>query len=253
MHILKAFVVAFSMYSKIPMPKVAWEEKNIRYAMCFFPFVGMVIGAMFYGWWMLCNYLQMGMLCRSAVAAVLPVLLTGGIHIDGFMDTMDAKSSYQSRERKLEILKDAHVGSFAVLSVVVYFLLEVAGFSELHSKEAAGVAALGYILSRTFSGFALVTMEGARQDGLLYTFSSGAHKRIVRVVLVFIACLTVSAMFFIDIVRGALVLAGVLLVFFYYAIMSRKEFGGITGDLAGWFLTVCELCILWMVVLGEYL
>ena len=48
--ILKSLALAFSMYSKIPMPRVEWNEKNMRYALCFFPFVGAVNGALLFCW-----------------------------------------------------------------------------------------------------------------------------------------------------------------------------------------------------------
>lgn len=67
---------------------------------------------------------------------VLPILLTGGIHMDGFMDTMDALHSYQDRERKLEILKDSHVGAFACLSLICeMFLYAAALFFLLEERQ----------------------------------------------------------------------------------------------------------------------
>lgn len=121
MNVLKSFVIAMAMYSKIPMPKVEWEEKSMRYALCFFPVVGIVEGAVLYFIWRLfSHYLGMDGMLAAAVYTVLPVLITGGIHVDGFLDTMDALSSYQERTRKLEILKDSHTGAFAIIGAAVY-------------------------------------------------------------------------------------------------------------------------------------
>ena len=63
------------------------------------------------------------------MAALLPLLVTGGIHLDGFLDVADARSSHQSRARKLEILKDSHVGAFAVIAMGCYLLLYTALWS----------------------------------------------------------------------------------------------------------------------------
>ena len=52
--------------------------------------------------------------------SIIPILITGGFHIDGFMDTQDAINSYKPREKKLEILKDPHIGAFAVISLLAY-------------------------------------------------------------------------------------------------------------------------------------
>ena len=46
MWLLNAMIIAIAMYSKIPMPRVDWNEKNMRYAMCFFPLVGVIIGVL---------------------------------------------------------------------------------------------------------------------------------------------------------------------------------------------------------------
>ena len=57
---------------------------------------------------------------------VAPIIITGGIHMDGFLDTQDALGSYQPRERRLEILKDSHAGAFAIISCAVYLMMYVA-------------------------------------------------------------------------------------------------------------------------------
>ena len=92
-------VVAFSTYSAIPMPQVQWSQRNMRYAMCFFPLIGLIIGALLLGWAQLRNLVGIGPLLFGAVATVLPLLVTGGIHLDGFCDTCDALGSHQPRER----------------------------------------------------------------------------------------------------------------------------------------------------------
>ena len=102
------FKVAFAMFSKIPMPRADWTKENMKYMFCFFPFIGTVIG----GLTMLVAYLglrfgyQPGFV--TAVLVLVPVFVTGGIHVDGLLDTSDALSSWQERSRRLEILKDSH-------------------------------------------------------------------------------------------------------------------------------------------------
>ena len=112
MQVIKAIIIAFSMYSKIPMPQFQWEEKDMRYMLCFFPWVGIVIGVCIYLWNMICVRLGIGNLCRTLIGAAIPLLITGGFHVDGFMDTMDAfhssrgnASSKSLRIRILELLQ----------------------------------------------------------------------------------------------------------------------------------------------------
>ena len=88
-----SFKIAFAMYSKIPMPGADWEKENMRYMMCFFPLIGIVIGALAVGWAWLSERLQAGEILKSAVYVLIPVAVTGGIHLDGLLDTADALSS----------------------------------------------------------------------------------------------------------------------------------------------------------------
>lgn len=124
MHVIRSLCIAFSTYSRIPVPQVAWTDENRKYSMCFFPLIGAVIGLLLWGWLALCDALGFGALLRGAVGALLPILVTGGIHMDGFMDTSDALASWQSPEKRLEILRDSHVGAFAVLGCAGYLLLD---------------------------------------------------------------------------------------------------------------------------------
>ena len=134
MHIVKSVFIAFSLYSKIPLLQCAWEEDDMKYVYCFFPWVGALIGGCLFLWLYLCGRLQIGSLCRTMTGAAIPLLITGGFHVDGFMDTMDAVHSYQPRERKLEILKDSHIGAFAVIMLVLYGLAFLSALSEVENR-----------------------------------------------------------------------------------------------------------------------
>ena len=117
MTALQTIAVAFAMFSALPMPQFAWNERNMRYALCAFPLIGVVIGAL---WW-LCGALPLPALARAAGFCLVPVWVTGGIHLDGYADTCDALSSYGDTAKKLEILKDPHCGAFAVIRLCSYF------------------------------------------------------------------------------------------------------------------------------------
>ena len=164
---LKSLCIAFTTYSRIPVPRVEWNERNLRWAICFFPLIGAVIGALEYGWFRLAGLLGCGALLRGAVAAAIPLLVTGGIHADGFCDTVDALSSHAERARKLEILKDPHCGAFAVIFFGVWLLLYFAGWSAVSEGRRVLCAALGFVASRALSGLALNLWPQARKQGML--------------------------------------------------------------------------------------
>lgn len=247
---VNSFIIAFSMYSKIPMPRARWDEENMRYVMCFFPWVGAVIGALFLVWGRLGQLLPVGHSLYVVILLLLPVAVTGGIHLDGLLDTADALSSYQSRERRLEILKDSHAGAFAVIICVSYFWAYYGFLSEL-SMEYVPLVAMSFFFSRTLSGLAMTSFPCAKNSGLAATFSRGADKKRARVMLLIQMLLCGGWMAAMDPLAGAVSAGMGLLCFLGYYRMAKGKFGGITGDLAGWFLQVCELGMLIGVVLVQ--
>lgn len=244
----QSFTLATAMYSKLPMPQVEWGPDAMSHVFCFFPWIGLVIGALELGWFWLAARLGVGSMLFGAVAALLPVAVTGGIHLDGFCDTCDALGSHQSRERKLEILKDSHTGAFALIGLGCYLALYVALWAEVRPCLAL---ALIPVLSRALSGLCAVMMKNARGSGMLASFSQASDLRHNRVVLALWLLLIAAAAGFLPGWEGVAALAAGVVSLAWYRHMSQKEFGGITGDLAGWFLQICELVCLAAVVLCQ--
>ena len=240
MKLFKSMIIAFSIYSKIPVPQFAWKEEDMEYMMCFFPWIGGVIGLVFYGWLALCEKVQIGALCRACVAAAIPLIISGGFHVDGYMDTMDAFHSYQNREKKLEILKDSHIGAFAAIMLMLYYLIDLAALSEVVTGKAAFAVAAVFFLARCLSGIGVVTLKSAKKEGLLYTFASGAQKKRVRLALYVQFTGWIALMVAVSGIDGIVAAVTGVLCFFYFKWKSYRELGGITGDTAGWYVTVCE-------------
>lgn len=240
MKIMHSFFIAISTYSKIPVPQFEWREEDMRYVMCFFPFVGIVIGAVFYGWMYLCQRFGIGNFCRTTVGIAIPLLISGGIHVDGFMDSMDAFSSYRSKEEKLRILKDAHIGAFAVITLLGFGLLYAGALSEISDLRLVAVLAFGFVFARILSGLGVVTLKKAKKEGMLATSSDYAKTKVVRFWLIIEGILCMAAMLFCDLRYGICLVVAAIVTFFYYDWKTKKEFGGISGDTAGYFLTLCE-------------
>ena len=252
---MKSIIIAFAMYSKIPMPHVEWDKRSLSWALCAFPLVGVVIGGALYGWLLLADAMGLTAL-KAAVAVALPLALSGCIHLDGFCDTCDALSSHQSRERKLEILKDSHTGAFAIICCCLYLLLFYAAWREV---EAGGIdllfLCLAPVLSRCFSGLAAVSWPNARGSGLLATFTQPMDAKKARFVLISAIVVLMGTMIALAVDAGIyypLALpAAALLTFLYYRLMAMRQFGGITGDTEGFFVQVCECAMVLALVLGQ--
>lgn len=240
---LKSLLSAFLMYSKIPVPQVEWKEENRRYSLCFFSLIGAVIGVIFVLWNFVSLKFGFGKLFTGAVSMLISYLITGGIHLDGFCDVSDAVCSYGSKEKRLEIMKDSHIGAFASINLAVCLIVQTAVYSEVKKLRSAIIIALGFVLSRALSGIGAVCFKSAKSDGALQSFVRPSHKKITLASLIIMLIITVSAMICTDWVIGVVSAVSAFSVFAYYRISAYKRFGGITGDVAGWFLVLCETVI----------
>ena len=248
---LDSCLIAISMYSKIPVPQVEWTKEKMNHAMCFFPLVGAVQGCLLGLWLVIAAQFDLSVGIRFLWASAIPFLVTGGIHMDGFMDTKDALSSYQGKEKKLEILKDPHIGAFAVIHLLSYLLLALGFASVIEGTKAVVAVSAAFFLSRCLSGLSVIHFPGAKKEGSLYTEADTSGAKVVSIGLVIQMLLVVTALFIYSGMNGILVTAACLLMFLYYYLMSRRQFGGITGDLAGYFVCMAEL---WsVIVVGIYL
>ena len=242
---LESVIVAFSMYSKLPMPRIEWNKKNMRYALAFFPLVGVVIGAAQYLWLWLCRTLEFGGCFQACGAVLLPIFITGGIHMDGYLDTIEALSSYAEKEKRLEILKDSNSGAFAIIYGGAYMLASFGIWSEMNARSILLVE-IGYVVSRTLSALSVTTFPLAKNTGLAATFQDGSNKKQVKGTMLAAFVAECLLLLWCDRFGGGLVIVAALVSFGFHAWICKKKFGGITGDLAGFFLQVCELAILFV-------
>ena len=251
-NLFESMLIAFSMYSKIPMPKVEWNEKNMKYAMCFFPMIGIVIGVCVQIIGTLLIKSTFGSLFFSVIMTLLPIMITGGIHLDGFLDTMDALSSWGDKEKKLQILKDSNSGAFAIIGMGCYLLCNIALWSEV-SVEMLPLISCTYVLSRALSGYSVVTFQTAKNSGLAKTFQDAAQKNRVKITMYCWIVTNTGCMLVYNLKNAITMFVAGALFFQYYKYLCKKQFGGITGDLAGYFLQVFELLMLGVIVLGTRL
>ncbi len=255
--ILNSIWAAFATYSRIPVPKVSWEKERVRWQICCFPLVGLVISLIWCGAALLLTRLRAHPVFTGAVLTALPLFLTGGIHMDGFLDTSDAIHSWKSREERLSILKDPHIGAFAFIYGALYLLLwfgaavQIAAAALTSGLEASRIpffmTGAGFVLSRAFSAVSVLWFPKAKKDGMLKSTSDASDNRARYVILAELGVLVLgflAAAIYLKRVRIALLPAASALVCAYYYRMARERFGSTSGDLAGWFLQLCELVLI---------
>ena len=155
---LHAFVMCQSMFCAIPAPQL-WDEKAKNKMLLFLPLVGLEIGIIWATLSWLCSFLKLPFLVTALVLTACPFVLTGFLHLDGFMDVTDAVKSYRSLERRREILKDSHVGSFAVIGVVLLMIAQFAFFASVPKETDFHILIFIPVVSRCCSALAVTGLK----------------------------------------------------------------------------------------------
>ncbi|MDO5399571.1 MAG: adenosylcobinamide-GDP ribazoletransferase [Eubacteriales bacterium] len=242
MILLQTAAVAFAMFSAIPVPQPTWNEQNMRWALAAFPLVGVVCGLGIWLWVWVCQVLGAPAVLRAGGLCLIPVLITGGIHLDGYADTCDALASWGDMEKRHAILKDPHCGAFALIRMCTYFAGYFALCGALEATPRAVLClALGFVLERTLSGWAVAARPLAKNTGLAHTFATAADRKILARLLLILAAVLAAGLV---LAGGAAMAVAAGLVLWRYVYVAKGTFGGISGDLCGWFLQKCELWML---------
>lgn len=233
---LHAFAMCQSMFCAIPVPGNLWDEEARDKMLPCLPLVGLEIGILWCALGWLVRLLGLPWLLRGLVLAVYPFLVTGLIHLDGFMDVTDAVKSCRDLSRRREILKDSHVGSFAVIHVALLMLSQFALAATVPEDAPVGILCLIPAVSRCGSALAVTILPAMSTSQYAGQKRNRAHVWVL------------GGMLGIFLLAGfclwgkyGLVLLGVGVG---YALALRKGYHslqGMNGDIAGYALTIGEL------------
>ena len=251
MTLFKSLALAIACFTHLPAPRVDWDSQNMRYMMMWFPFIGLIVGAFVALWLLVCDVAGFGAVLRAAGVVLVPFAVTGGFHLDGFMDVVDAQMSHAEPEKKRAILKDSHIGAFAAMTVAAYLLLYFGMATELPGGWRVLVLLVCVpVMSRCGSGFATTVFWGNGHAGTLTMFHDSADVRATVAVLVAsfvvaagVAVAVAPAIGFVMVGAEALLLA-------WLNWFAQKNFGGMSGDVAGFFLQLCELVLVACIMCG---
>lgn len=240
--IIKSFMLAFSKYSLGPKARFKEDKESAKFILLFVPLIGAIIGGIIYicslGWPYLCNYA----LLPAVVCVILPIIVSGGGHLEGFIKTVDALCAHKSREKKMEILADSHGGYFAIIVGLSYYLLDIGIWSEM-DINGVPILCIGFVLSRALFGLSILTLNHANQSKCKIFVPESGMRLLEIVFLGIVAMVSAWYMVKINATVGACCVVGALITFIYYWFVTEKHFGGITEDSAGFFLQLCEIVI----------
>ena len=231
---LHAFAMCQSMFCAIPCPWQVWDEKARDKMLLFLPLVGLEIGAL---WALLawgCGFLGVPGPVRALFLAAFPYLATGCIHLDGFMDVTDAVKSCRSPERRREILKDSHVGSFAVICLALVLLTQFA--LNLAGEGPVWLLALIPGVSRCCSALAVEALPPMSTSQY-----AQREKRKAHIALILAMLLALVGAGFLLFGKYGFALVGCLAGYGLALRRGYRSLGGMNGDIAGYSLTLGEL------------
>jgi adenosylcobinamide-GDP ribazoletransferase len=233
----KAFFMCLGMFTALPVFYRPWDEKLRPLMIACLPPAGLLLGGLWLAVGALLRALSVPPALGAAVLVILPLLATGGIHLDGYMDTADAILSWRPLEKRLAILKDPHTGSFAVLAVACLLLMGYgAAFALLESGRRLFPLLLVPTVSRAASAFCVSRLKPlAHSEYAGEPDDSGAKSGIFFGAL----CLLLGLF------QGWHGVLPCLAAIAGYALTMRKAYkilGGFSGDLAGCALSVAEVC-----------
>jgi adenosylcobinamide-GDP ribazoletransferase len=242
---LMSFFVAWDLLTSIPLGRGLTTVRQPGRAGAWFPWVGLVIGAMLSLLDLLLRYV-LPPLPAAALLLVAWVGVSGALHLDGFVDCCDGLLVAQSAERRLEILKDSRVGAFGVVGATCLLLVKFAALTALPSGERMRWLLLAPVLSRWVMVWAAWHYPLARPDGFAVWFREGLSGRRVAVA----AGSTLLLGLALGGWRGLLSLALVWLFALAFIAWTLRRIPGLTGDVYGALNELSEVfALLWAIAM----
>ena len=234
---LHAFAMCQSMFCAIPCPWKVWDEQARGKMLLFLPLVGLEIGLIWVILAQICRLFALPALVVGLILAVYPYLVTGFLHLDGFMDVTDAVKSWRDLERRREILKDSHVGSFAVINLVLLVVAQFALFSSAADEADSLILLFVPAVSRCCSALAVTGLKPMSTSQYANREKQTSHLIVTALLL----CVFVTAGFLLCGKYG-FALLGCLAGYGLALRRGYHSLEGMNGDISGYALTLGELC-----------
>lgn len=252
MKFLKGFLITVQFFTVIPLRcELPMDDQHLKRAVQAFPLLGLFQGALYSSFlYMLLYHSPFSHLAAAFLLWLAIILLTGGIHLDGWMDASDAYFSYRDRKKRLEIMKDPRVGAFGVLSILIFLSSRFFFIDELTVHPPLGlyvlIAAIPF-LSKSVMGALLVTVNPAKEEGLGYLFQKATTPNSLWMYPLYwiIFLILVCYVHMISIFSLGILFIAAIVCFIFCRYKAVEWFGGITGDVLGASVEETELC-LWM-------
>ena len=236
-RIWNAFCMCYGMFTALPCPWRPWDEDARDLMLVCLPIVGALLGLL---WAALSTLASLWLIhpLFAAVAAALPWLLTGFIHLDGYMDTCDAILSWRPLEQRLKILKDVHTGAFAVVGLGLLMMFSYAAASGLAAERLRALLFIP-VISRCGSAFCVLALKPIGHSEYARTEGKSAQK--LAVIAMWVVAMAAC---WIWLGRSVIALTVETLAYALAMLWAYRTLKGVSGDVAGFALAVSECAAL---------
>lgn len=232
--------MAISMFTIIPLPKHEWNDAGAKHILKFYPLIGLVVGCSTYVLYKLLVGIDASIIIISAITMIIPYVITGMLHLDGYMDVCDALLSRRDKNEKIRILKDPNTGAFSVISLAILFVINFAStYTVIDNGWNVIVLIVIPIISRSLMGFLLLTKESMPESSLGSYFKKGTGA-IDKIIL--LSCLVTASIFLVILLGSKALVVPLAMVGITILLVNNscEELGGMSGDTAGFGLVIAE-------------
>ena len=234
------FFTSLRFLTIIPWP---WRREaspeEIGRSVVYFPLVGLFLGLVLVGCDKLFD-LRLSTSLTNILLIVVMIILTGALHLDGFIDTCDGALVRSSPGERLRIMADSHVGSFGVVAACCLILVKYVALSDVPDDMRVSALVIMPVLSRWSMVYAIFAFPYARQVGTGQAFKEQANWQ--RMVVATLAAALISAV--LAGWSGLAVMGALWLVVFGTATFLRRRLEGLTGDSYGALNELSEVLVL---------
>lgn len=232
--------MCMSTFCALPFGWHGWDEEARPIMTLFLPFVGTFIGAIWTALALLLRYFELPASFFAAVLCAFPFLITGGIHMDGFLDVTDAVKSWRDIEERRKILKDPHVGSFAVLHGILLILVQFSLFCSLKPEAEYLSLLLIAVTSRSMAALCVTIFRPMSTSEYSGTYRKGIKSSHMILLLGILSVTVASGFLFLG--KYGFVSLAVIAGYLIQARRAIRSLGGMSGDVSGYAMTFAELC-----------
>jgi adenosylcobinamide-GDP ribazoletransferase len=236
-------LAAFLLLTRLPLARFARLGRSADFADCIwaFPIVGLVVNGLGGVVYLLAHRLGMPALPAAAWILAATTIATGALHEDGLVDTADGFGGGATPARKLEIMRDSHIGSYGALALLLSVVVRVGAIAALGDPPRVMLGlCLSGMLGRGGIIVLLLALRPARADGLGAAIGgTSAARGAVGLALAGVASLVaVPLLPAVAMIAAALVASGAV------AKLAHGQIGGYTGDVLGAVEVVTECVVL---------